>query len=576
MEGINSFNRVFVPRGWEQVEKLAPRITAHDPKWDIIPGTPNAVRFIEHVSAWLGYIWEDNMLRTQARCMAKGSLTYGTSFVKLYMDQKTKKELSTSTERDEETGELVEYEEEVEISSLPSFEFVDIFQIDVDPRYGSIEAAPGIVHTDEQGTYMDLRRDAEELNYFNLDKLKEMSALAAAAQATGDHTAQQKLTTRDIPSEMGSSQHGEQKENEGGIDLHSLTVREYWGRFSPTGEIDDEEEYVITTVNDTVVIRCERNPFATDDNQDGLRPFEYCVDHDVPGELYGIGEIEPTETLQIAMNKVRNHRLDNVDLVLNRMWKYDRNAGINPKHLRSFPGNTIPMDDVNGLQPVDTPDVTASSYAEEDRLDRDFERATSNIDDAAASGASGFTDTATGIRQRDKDRSVRVQLKIENFEDALARIARKMLLMIYATEGDSYVIRRRDEQGEIKFTEIQKELLQTALESMSFRVRGGSTISDDYEDRRNEALAQWNLAVAAYDKEIISKEQLQETYQNATRVAFRHQQLVKQRGGGLESLLGPVAQAAQPGAPRGAATPGGGQINPETLTPNGLAQNLAI
>jgi len=568
LEGVNSFNRVFVPRAWEQIEKIAPRMTAHDPTFEVIPGRPKSVALVDYVSQWLLYIWEERLLRKDVREWTKGALTYGTGWVKLYMDVQTKKELVERMEIDEETGERIMVEEEVEISALPAFGYVDIFDIDVDPRYSCIEDAPGIIHSLERQSFGDLLSDEKALNYFNLDKIKAMAS-GATDVAAFDNSKEKKLEARSISTHAGTSS----GTKDGQIDLTNLTVREYWGRFSPTDSVDDVEEYVITTVNDSIVIRLERNPYATPDNQDGIRPFEQMVDHDNPGELYGTGEVEPTETLQIALNKIRNHRLDNVDLVLNRMWVYDRNGGVNPKHLQSFPGNVIAADDVNAIQPLVTPDVTSSSYAEEDRIERDFQRATGNIDSTDQGGAGGFINTATGEKIRDKDRSARFQLKIENLEDALARVAQKMLRMLHATEGQSFVIRRRNKNGETKFTEIQKELLREAVEGMAIRVKAGSTISDDYEERRNEALAQWNLASVAHEKGLIDQNQLKDVFENVMRIAFKNQNLTKSEGGGLQSLLAPPPPA-QPAvaAPSGTAA----QINPQTLTPNGLPPDLAI
>lgn len=593
LDGMSTHNRVFVPRGWEQVEKIAPRLTAHDPSYEPIPTKPSAVPLVSYVAEWLMYMWEERNLRRNTREMVQGGLTFGTDFVKLRMDTISRKEKVTTQEPvldettgepivDPETGETIyqDIEEEIEINSLPTFDSVDIFDIDVDPRYARIEDAPGIIHTAEHVRISQLEADAEELNYFGLDKIGEIQAEANKF----DNSKEQKLQARNIPTGQGSlAPEGEEAAQ---INVNDLTVREYWGKFSPTGKTKDEEEYVITTVNDSAVIRLERNPFAVDDDQDGVRPFDVYNDHAVKGEIYGVGEIEPTESLQVALNKMRNHRLDNVDLVLNRMWKYDRNSGVNPKHLRSFPGNVIPMDDLAGLEMIETKDVTSSSYADEDRIERDFQRATGNIDGTDSGGSDGFTNTATGEKIRDKDRSSRFQLKIENLEDTLARIGKKMLKMLRATEGESFVIRRRNANGAVKFTEIQKDVLDEAVLNMELKVKSGSTISDDQVERRNDAITQWNMALSAFDKQLITKEELKKVYDEMTRVAFKQQRLIEPKGGGLEALRqklrdqatqqAAAAAGQMPQAPSGGGSSTAGQIDPATGSPNGLAPGLML
>jgi hypothetical protein len=565
----STHNRVFIPKAFEVVEKIAPRITAHDPIYQMVPLSNEAVKDLELAGEWLKYMWEEDKLRRQARLMAKGAQIMGTSFVKLFMKPVTKKEIVSRTVTEEnEMGEQIteEVEEEIELKSLPTFRVVDIFDIAVDPKCESIEDAPAVIHSRDSVRYRELLE--EEDLYFNLDMLEE---LAEPVTQGMPEEKRDKLEARGINADVGKTE----------LDLTNLLVREYWGLFSPTGEAKDEAEYVITTVNDAIVIRLERNPYATDSNPDGVRPIELCVDHDVPNELYGIGEIEPTETLHIGINKIRNQRLDNVDLVMNRMWKYDRSAGINPKHLKSFPGNIIPMDDMEGLQALPTPDVTSSSYAEEDRFSRDFQQVTGVVDVTDQGGSQGFTNTATGQKIREKESTRRFQLKIDNLEDSLSRIGSKMLKMLHALDEDFYIIRRKSGDSKYKFTKVKKTVLDRIVDGMDVTVKAGSTVSDDYEERRNDAIAQWNLSAAAFNAGVIPKEALKEVWVNMMRVAFKQFNLSEkaldapvipqlQKGmqmpqlPGMPQEQGPVQAKAEQ------------QINPETLTPNGMQAGLPI
>ena len=585
-------NRVFLPLGWEQVESIAPRITAHNPIYQLTPTKNSSIPFTELVGEWLTFMWEENNLRRQARLMVKNGLTYGTGFVKLDMEQVTRKEIVERTakgtetiimpdpvtgEPEEEEVEIEEIvEEEIELSNLPIFRVIDIFDIDIDPRVESIKDARAIIHTVEGASFVDLKTDEEALNYFNLDKIKDIGQSLLAPDA---NSKEQKLTVRNIPSQKGSSDSS--SDDAGGVDLNALTIREYWGSFSPEDDSGKEEEYVITTVNDELVIRVDRNPYKTDTNPDGIRPFELYVDHDVPNELYGVGEIEPTETMQIGINKIRNQRLDNVDLVMNRMWIFDRNTGINPRDLKSFPGNIIPADDISGLQPLTTPDVTASSYAEEDRYLRDFQLATGTITSTGGGGRDDFTNTATGQKIRSKEQNSRYQLKIENLEDTLSRIGKKMLQMIHALDDESFVIRRRKEDGSPLFTEVQKGVLDKAIEGMNVKVKAGSTFSDDNEEQSNMALTRWNLAQGAVKAGVLDAAQLAEIWEEVDRLVFGGSIKGKRpSAGGVEGMRAKIE--GQPPPPQPGQVPGGAppevgpQINPQTGVPNGLAPGMAL
>lgn len=596
--GASTYNRVFIPKVFEQIERIAPRLTAHDPVYNLIPLSNSAIHYTEVAAEWLMYVWSVKNLRRETRLWVKAGLIYGTSFVKMDIERVTMKNTITRDldSVDEATGQPMQetVTEIVEVSALPKFGHVDILDIDIDPRVSCIEEANGIIHNIEKVKFSDLLRDKEDLGYFNLDVIKEASEGGEGPGVFDNSEKHEKEVMRGVSGANGDALRDEKRP-----DLENLVVREYWGVFSPTGDAEDLDEYVITVVNDKWVIRCEKNIYASETCPYGVRPFEIFTDHDVPGELYGIGEIEPTETLQIGINKMRNQRLDNVDLVLNRMWIMDRSAGINPKSLVSIPGNVIPADDIEGVKPLATPDVTSSAYAEEDRFSRDFQNATGTIDPTDRGGSSGFVSTATGQKIRDKESSARFQLKIENLEDALSRVGQKMLKMILALGEDSYRIRRQTKDGSHKFTDVNRKALEEIVSGLHVKVKGGSTISDNQDERRENAMVQWNMAKAAFDAGVIAKDELKSVYNEAMMVSFGSQNLSKPKGGGLDVLLplkakvgkvidrqineallngGPLPQMPGQGAPgpsgrvgvQGGGSVGGGQLNPQTMGLNGL------
>jgi hypothetical protein len=92
------------------------------------------------------------------------------------------------------------------------------------------------------------------------------------------------------------------------------------------------------------------------------------------GQFYGKSGADVLEHLQAELNTTRNQRVDNVSLIINRMWiRTDPN--IPDSALVSRPNNIIDSAMPNGINPVDTPDVTASAYQEEDIVKADMETA---------------------------------------------------------------------------------------------------------------------------------------------------------------------------------------------------------
>lgn len=107
------------------------------------------------------------------------------------------------------------------------------------------------------------------------------------------------------------------------------------------------------------------------DEYDGEPPI-YKMDYiPVQGQFYGRGIPEMLDHLQLVINETVNQRIDNVALVMNRMFAVVEKAVVDRKDFVSKPGGMIrinnraigPSGDVKtALLPLDMPDVTASAY----------------------------------------------------------------------------------------------------------------------------------------------------------------------------------------------------------------------
>jgi Bacteriophage head to tail connecting protein. len=105
----------------------------------------------------------------------------------------------------------------------------------------------------------------------------------------------------------------------------------------------------------------------------GKKPFVAVAFEPLPGQFYGMSAVQLIEHLQHELNTHRNQRVDNVSLVLNRMWSVKRGADIDDAELVSRPHGIIHVDNQDDIQPLLTPDVTASAYQEEAITKQDME-----------------------------------------------------------------------------------------------------------------------------------------------------------------------------------------------------------
>ena len=167
-----------------------------------------------------------------------------------------------------------------------------------------------------------------------------------------------------------------------GKEDESYELLEYWGGYDETQIGKDKKEYVRPSVpywcmiiNRTVTIRAIPNPY---DHQ--MPP--YCkikLFEDAKPCWFGVGIGQIGLPTQERLNKLVNQRLDNVDLILNKCGVYNGNDPmINVKELRrSEPGKWMKVSDVaSSIKWMDIPDVTVSSYKEEELAKADFREST--------------------------------------------------------------------------------------------------------------------------------------------------------------------------------------------------------
>lgn len=92
-------------------------------------------------------------------------------------------------------------------------------------------------------------------------------------------------------------------------------------------------------------------------------------------KIYPTSKIGLTEGLQTAANNIVNQRFDNVTLAMNKRWFVQRGRQVDLVSLtRSAPGSITMVNDVEkDVKEVDVRDVTSSAYAEQDRINADFD-----------------------------------------------------------------------------------------------------------------------------------------------------------------------------------------------------------
>jgi hypothetical protein len=178
-------------------------------------------------------------------------------------------------------------------------------------------------------------------------------------------------------------------------------ILEYWGPWDESYKDDkkvsnkEAEQYWIIVINRNVKIKGAPNP-----HNFGHPPYIKTKLFEDPKPCwFGVGVGKAGLPTQERMNKLVNQRLDNVDLVLNKQGCYNGNDPlVNTRKLtKSKPGLWHKVSDtVTSMRWMDTPDVTSSSYKEEELAKQDFRESTGAVNPLMPAD-SGQHRTAMGL-----------------------------------------------------------------------------------------------------------------------------------------------------------------------------------
>jgi len=438
--------RVFDPRVFRVIETIVPRMVANEPTGSFYPREGGDVATAQILNALIRYDWyRAGMFEKMVR-FTKSMLIFGTAFGRVYWDYKEMEK--TRMVPEEVNGQHIwnpQNKEKINVTvcDYPNFEVLNIYDCFPDPNATCKEDMRWFIYRRFR-TLDELKAENETRGstyYQNLDKLEAM-------------------ITED----------GEQKK---GSKPDFMQYREHRRMMLSTDELLGEDQ---SNPDLTILRRYERDRWVDYipgydliirdvENQyfHNELPIVYGVDYIYPGELYGMGEIEPVDRIQRAINAVLNQRLDNVQLTLRNMWIVDKNAGVDMHTLYSAPGNIITANDINGVKSVEIPDVTGSTFVQ-----------TMNYLTSALQNGTGITDytigmdnqsnvankTATGTRLIQQEANAQFKLKIQLFnkmviEDVANQF--KDLRIQYTTEEQLLrIVGRNEVQYLADNTDLQK------------------------------------------------------------------------------------------------------------------------
>lgn len=288
------------------------------------------------------------------------------------------------------------------------------------------------------------------------------------------------------------------------------------------------------------------NPYT-----DGRFPFARLVDHAMPREFWGVGEVEQLKSPQMIVNKLISYVLDVLTIMGNPIWVVDNDSGIDTDNLTNQPGLVVEKNKGTEarreagtqLQPYV---MQVLEYMSERALGKLGSTADVSKGAAPSSNASGYA-----IAQLQESAMTKIRGKSRNLEVYLKEIGSLMvdrILQFYTIprvvritnneNADQYfkfgITEVQDESGETSKIATVQEYMQDPVDGqwalsppkqypikskLDIRFNVGSSLP--FAKVENRALAE-----KLYDKGIIDEEEFltQLEYPNKEKIIERFKQ----------------------------------------------------
>lgn len=379
---VSTRSSVTVPIVFQIIEAAVPKIVTTifgngEEYFDVVPVTPEEDEQAEAIKALLTYqlAQADFMIKFVDFC--KQLLMYGTSYFYVYWKVERDWVYTRTPHRVNDTvdgfnmPEQIQWEETKEygvVRRRPEVEILDILDVFPDPE----------ARSEKDG-------DIFVRSWMPMTQVKEMGNSSFPMFANTD--SQELVSEANTFSESRKARYAIRSQTQGKGDKDMVELLTFWGRY----DLDNDgikEKVQIVIANRTVLFVARANPFHHQ-----KCPVIRCVFFPVPLEWYGMGLIEPVITNVKELWTLRRQRLDNINLIINRMWKVNSLSDIDLDTLVSTPNGIILTDTMDGVEALPTPDVTQSAYNEASIVQSDIENATTprSIQGAPDSGRLGRT-----------------------------------------------------------------------------------------------------------------------------------------------------------------------------------------
>jgi hypothetical protein len=150
-----------------------------------------------------------------------------------------------------------------------------------------------------------------------------------------------------------------------------------------------------------------------------------------------------THQQQTEINEVANQRIDNVKFAMNKRYFVQRGQQVDLRSLtRNVPSSVTLMNNPNtDVKVIDTPDVTSSAYAEQDRLNLDFDDAAGTFSQSSVQSNRNLNETVGGMEMLSSGSNQMSEYMLRTFSETWVEpVLRQLVLLEQYYETDETVL----------------------------------------------------------------------------------------------------------------------------------------
>jgi hypothetical protein len=198
-------------------------------------------------------------------------------------------------------------------------------------------------------------------------------------------------------------------------------------------------------------------------------------------KIYSTSKTSMSRDIQAEINEVANQRIDNVKFAMNKRYFVNRNRNVDIRSLvRNVPSGVTLMDNIDtDVRIVETNDVTSSAYAEQDRLNSDFDDIAGAFSGSSVASNRKLNETVGGMQMLSNNANQIGEYDLKVFTETWVEpVLRQMILMEQTYETDEMILALAGDKAKLYqrfgMDVVTDELLMQEV-TLSVNVGTGST-----------------------------------------------------------------------------------------------------